>query len=199
MNFSQLFRTTHRHTHARICHFQKKTALLSFSSNLRSTARRHDSSSPPPFSPSSLLPLALLLLHLEQQRTIDVWQYAAESDGGADEGVEFFVASDGELEVARGDALDLEVFGGVAGEFEDFGREVFEDGGDVHGSCVCAKMGQFVRKRCVLASRVRAVQLLFCRQIRVGRGVGISFSGDGGIWAWRTFSTDAHLVLGIVL
>lgn len=58
-----------------------------------------------------------------------------ESNGGADEGVEFLVASDGELEVARGDALDLEVFGRVAGQFEHFGREVFEDGGDVDGGC----------------------------------------------------------------
>ncbi len=39
-----------------------------------------------------------------------------------------------ELEVARGDALDLEVLGGVAGELEDLGGEVLKDGGGVDGS-----------------------------------------------------------------
>ena len=42
-------------------------------------------------------------------------QDAAESDGGADEGVELLIAADGELQVAGRDALDLEVLGGVAG------------------------------------------------------------------------------------
>ena len=35
--------------------------------------------------------------------------------------------------MAGGDALDFEILGRVAGEFEDFGGEVFEDGGDVDG------------------------------------------------------------------
>jgi hypothetical protein len=38
----------------------------------------------------------------------------AASDGGLDEGVKLFVTTDGELQVTRGDALDLEVLGGVA-------------------------------------------------------------------------------------
>jgi hypothetical protein len=37
--------------------------------------------------------------------------------------------------VAGRDALDFEVFGRVAGEFEDFGGQVLEDGGDV--DCCC--------------------------------------------------------------
>ena len=53
----------------------------------------------------------------------------------SDQGVEFFVAADGELQVAGRDALDFEVFGRVAGEFEDFGGEVLEDGGNVDGGC----------------------------------------------------------------
>jgi hypothetical protein len=36
--------------------------------------------------------------------------------------------------MARRDALDLEVLGGVACEFEDLGGQVFEDGGKVDGS-----------------------------------------------------------------
>ena len=58
--------------------------------------------------------LALLLLfHLEQQSSVDVRQHTTEGDGGANEGIEFLVAADSELEVARSDALDLEVLGGV--------------------------------------------------------------------------------------
>jgi hypothetical protein len=33
----------------------------------------------------------------------------SESDGGADQGIQLFVATDGKLEVTGGDALDLEV------------------------------------------------------------------------------------------
>ena len=41
--------------------------------------------------------------------------------------------ADGELEVTRDDARLLVVAGGVAGELEDLGREVLEDGGEVDG------------------------------------------------------------------
>ena len=37
----------------------------------------------------------------------------AESDGGPNKGVELLVTADGELEMAGGDALDFEIFGGV--------------------------------------------------------------------------------------
>lgn len=78
--------------------------------------------------------LALLLLHLEEQRAVDTGQDTTESDGGTDQGIQLFVTADGQLEVARGDTLDLEILGGVPGEFEDFGGQVFEDGSDIHGS-----------------------------------------------------------------
>lgn len=42
-----------------------------------------------------------------------MWQDTTESDSGADEGIELFVASDSQLEMARGDALHLEVLGCV--------------------------------------------------------------------------------------
>lgn len=54
-------------------------------------------------------------------------QHTTERDSRADESVQFFVSSDRKLEMARGDTLDFEIFGCVAGEFEDFGSEVFED------------------------------------------------------------------------
>jgi len=45
-----------------------------------------------------------------------VGQDTAESDGGPNKGVELLVATDGELEMAGGDALDFEILGGVLWE-----------------------------------------------------------------------------------
>lgn len=55
----------------------------------------------------------LLLLDLEEERAVDVWQHTTESNSGANQGVELLVTTDGELQVARGDTLDLQVLGGV--------------------------------------------------------------------------------------
>lgn len=55
----------------------------------------------------------LLLFDLEQECAVDVGQHTTKGDGGANQGVELFVTADSELEVARGDALDLEVLGRV--------------------------------------------------------------------------------------
>ena len=55
------------------------------------------------------------------------------SDGGLDEGVELLVTTDGELQVTRCDALDLEVLGGVARKLEHLGGEVLQDGSRVDG------------------------------------------------------------------
>ena len=60
-----------------------------------------------------------------------MWQDTSESDRSADERVELLVTSDGELQMARCDALDFEVLGGVACELEHFGGQVFENGGQV--------------------------------------------------------------------
>ena len=79
----------------------------------------------------------LLLLHLQQQCAVDVWQDTSEGNRCADKRVEFFVAADGELEMAGGDALDFKVLGSVASEFEDFSSKVLEDGGQVDGG-LCA-------------------------------------------------------------
>ena len=62
-----------------------------------------------------------------------MWKDTTEGDSRADEGVELFITTDGELEMAWRDALDFEIFGGISGEFEDFGSEVFEHGGEVDG------------------------------------------------------------------
>ena len=86
----------------------------------------------------------LLLLNLEQQRAIDVGKNTSKSDGGADERVEFLVASDSKLKMARGDTLDLQVLSGVACQLEDFGSQVFEDRSQVN-ACFGADAGLLAR------------------------------------------------------
>lgn len=61
-------------------------------------------------------------------------QDTTEGDCGVDESVELLVASDGELQVSGRDALDLEILGSVAGQFEDFGGQVFQHCCDVDSS-----------------------------------------------------------------
>jgi len=56
-----------------------------------------------------------------------------EGDSGTDQSVEFFVTTDGELQVTRSDTLDLEILGRVAGEFENFGSQILQDGSDIDG------------------------------------------------------------------
>jgi len=53
------------------------------------------------------------LLDLEEESAVDVWQNTSEGDGSTDQSVEFFVTTNSELEMARSDALDLEILGGV--------------------------------------------------------------------------------------
>lgn len=106
--------------------------------------------SPPPYTPSSTLlhlpslrirlPL-LLLLDLEQQRAIDMRQDTPKRDRRPDQSVEFLVAADRELQVARGDSFHFQVFSRVAGEFEDFRCEVLEYGGYVDGGWVFLEVG----------------------------------------------------------
>jgi hypothetical protein len=42
-----------------------------------------------------------------------MWQDTSKGDGGADQSVELFITADGKLEVARGNALDFKILGGV--------------------------------------------------------------------------------------
>lgn len=55
----------------------------------------------------------LLLLNLEQQGAVDVWQDTTKGNGGADQGIELLVTTNGKLKMSGGDTLDLEVLGGV--------------------------------------------------------------------------------------
>jgi len=62
---------------------------------------------------------------------VDVGDDTTASNSGLDESVELLVAADGQLQVARGDALHLQVLGGVTCELEHFSGEVLKDGGRV--------------------------------------------------------------------
>lgn len=59
-------------------------------------------------------------------------QDSATGDGSFDQGIQFLVTADGELQVSGRDTFDLQVLCGVASEFEDFGRKVLQDGRAVH-------------------------------------------------------------------
>ncbi len=76
----------------------------------------------------------LLLLHLQQKRSVDVRQHTTEGDGGTDEGVELLITTNGQLQMAGSDTLDLEILGRVASKLENFSCQVFQNGGDVDGS-----------------------------------------------------------------
>lgn len=75
----------------------------------------------------------LLLLHLQEQGAVDAGQDTTEGDGGTDEGIQLLVTTDGELQVTRGDTLDLQVLGGVASKFQDLSSQVLQDSGNVDG------------------------------------------------------------------
>ena len=70
---------------------------------------------------------------LVDEGLVDVGDDTTTGDGGLDKGVELLVTTDGELEMAGRDTLDLEVLAGVAGELEDLGGQVLKDGGSVDG------------------------------------------------------------------
>jgi hypothetical protein len=55
----------------------------------------------------------LFLFDLEEEGAVDVRQNTAKGDGGANQRVEFLVASNGKLEMPGSDTLDLKVLGRV--------------------------------------------------------------------------------------
>ena len=59
---------------------------------------------------------------------------ATSSDGCLDQSVQLLVSPDGQLEMSGCDPLHLEILTGVAGQLEDLGSEVLQDGRAVHGS-----------------------------------------------------------------
>ena len=76
--------------------------------------------------------LVLSFLLLGEKDGGDVGEDSTLSDGDvAEELVQLFVVADGELDVPWDYARPLVVLGGVAGELEQLGGQVLEDGGEV--------------------------------------------------------------------
>ena len=55
---------------------------------------------------------------------MDVGDDSSAGDGGLDEGVQLLVSPDGQLQVAGGDTLHLQVLGGVAGQLQNLENEM---------------------------------------------------------------------------
>lgn len=72
-----------------------------------------------------------LLGRLADERLVDVGDDTTSSDSSLNEGIEFFISADSELDVTGLDTLDLEVLGGVSGQLEEFGTQVLEDSSTV--------------------------------------------------------------------
>jgi len=63
---------------------------------------------------------------------MDEGEHTTVGDGNVtEEFVEFFVISDGELDVSRNNSGLLVVTRGVTGKFKNFGRQIFKDGSQV--------------------------------------------------------------------
>ena len=60
--------------------------------------------------------------------------HTTSSNGGLDKSVQFFVTTNGKLQMTRSDTLHFQILAGVTSKFEYLSREVFEDGGCVN-SC----------------------------------------------------------------
>ena len=69
--------------------------------------------------PGLLLLLGLALNLLADEGLVDVRDDAAAGDGGLDEGVQLLVTSDGQLQVAGGDSLHLQVLRSVSGQLQN--------------------------------------------------------------------------------
>ncbi len=64
---------------------------------------------------------------------MDVWNDTSTGDGSLDQCIEFLVSTNGKLQVTRCDALHFKILTCVPGQFEHFGRKVFQDCRCVNG------------------------------------------------------------------
>jgi hypothetical protein len=79
--------------------------------------------------------MLLRSLALLDELIVDVWENTTRSDGDTtQELVQFFIVSDGQLNVSWDDSALLSLLGGVSGQFENLSDEVFEDGGQIDWS-----------------------------------------------------------------
>ena len=75
----------------------------------------------------------LALLRFVDEGFVNVRDDTTPGNRSLDECVKFFVTTNGQLQMPGCDALHLEILASVAGQFEYFGGQIFEDGRRVHG------------------------------------------------------------------
>ena len=72
---------------------------------------------------------------LHDQSLVDVWDDTTTGNSGLDKGIKLLITTDGKLQVAGSNALDLEVLAGVACELKHLSSQVLEDGSTVDCGC----------------------------------------------------------------
>lgn len=63
-----------------------------------------------------------------------MWKHTSKCDGGSNQGVQFLVTADGQLQMAGRDTLDFEILGCIPSELQHFGSQIFQHGGQVDAS-----------------------------------------------------------------
>ena len=79
---------------------------------------------------SSLAPHSLLG-GLVDQGLVDVRDDASTCNGALDEGVELLISTDGQLKVARGDTLNLQILASIPSQLQNLSSQVLQDGSRV--------------------------------------------------------------------
>ena len=74
-----------------------------------------------------------LLGGLVDQGLMDVRDYTSTCDGALDEGVELLISTDGQLKVARGDTLNLQILASIPSQLQNLSSQVLQDGSRVDG------------------------------------------------------------------
>lgn len=74
------------------------------------------------------------LLSLACEGFVDMWDDSSTGNGCFDECIEFFVTSDGELEMTWGDAFHFEILRCISCQFKHFCGEVLQDRGRIYCS-----------------------------------------------------------------
>lgn len=71
---------------------------------------------------------------LVDERLVNVWDDTTTSNGSLDQGIQFFITPNSQLQVTWCDTFDLKILAGISGQFKNFGCQIFQDGGGVNGS-----------------------------------------------------------------
>ena len=65
---------------------------------------------------------------------MNVWDDTSACDGSLNEGVQFLISTNGQLQMARGDTLDFQILASIPSQLQNLSSQVLQDGSGVH-SC----------------------------------------------------------------